>query len=158
MAFEKKYKNKTFHWEGSVHHKEEGLSLPGIKSRSALYLCMSPAQFPGRQELADLALVFSNGDQVAAEVSRLKRGLNVSFDATMVEVGKRGRPHVMVLWDLHVIGALSPSRPSAQGESRTGAAAMNSGADAWRQRASAPGHGFASASATQSRIADTTAP
>jgi len=100
MAFNQKYKNKTLHWTGSVHHGEEGLSFLWLNQKGALYVRMHPPQFPQKREMADLVLLYNEKEPVATEVAKLKRGSNFSFDATMVEVGKRGNPHVMVVWEI----------------------------------------------------------
>jgi len=108
-AFDAKFKNRTVHWEGEVHHIEEGLSFLWFNARGALYLRMSPPQFPQRREMADLVLSYNEADKtIPAVLATLKRGTNVSFDATAVEVGKRGKPHIMVLWELVKIGNRSP--------------------------------------------------
>jgi len=100
MAFNNQYKNKTFHWEGSVHHIEGGLNLLWMVQRGALFARMQPPQFPTKRDMPDLVLLYNEGEQVSTQVQQLKRGSNFSFDATMVEVGRRGAPHVMVLWEL----------------------------------------------------------
>jgi len=108
MAFKQKYENKTVRWEGEVHHVEDGLTFLMFNQKGSLYMRMFPAQFPKKPALPDLVLLYNDGDPVAKEVLKTKRGMNVSFDATMVEVGKRGNPHVMVLWELRKLsGALA---------------------------------------------------
>lgn len=99
LAFNKRYKNNTFYWEGTVHHIEEGLSLLWWSQRGALFARMHPAQFPAR-DIPDLMLLFNEGDKVANQVYKLKRGASIGFIATMAEVGKRGSPHVMCLWEV----------------------------------------------------------
>merc|ERR1711924_244188 len=106
MAFGKTYKNRTFHWAGEVHHIEEGFKLLMISQRGALFVRMNPTQFPSKPSLADLALLYEDGSEVGTKVGKLKSGANVSFDATMVEVGKRGAPHVMLLWNVSSGSAL----------------------------------------------------
>eukprot|EP00929_Paragymnodinium_shiwhaense_P122541 TRINITY_DN95386_c0_g1_i1.p1 TRINITY_DN95386_c0_g1~~TRINITY_DN95386_c0_g1_i1.p1 ORF type:complete len:333 (-),score=62.01 TRINITY_DN95386_c0_g1_i1:163-1038(-) len=100
MAFEKKYKNRTFAWSGSVHHIEDGFNFLWLNAKGTLFLRMDPPQIANKRHLADIALMFDEGTSVGKEVSTLKGGANVSFTATMVEVGKRGSPHTMVAWEL----------------------------------------------------------
>eukprot|EP00416_Gambierdiscus_australes_P045458 CAMPEP_0171116114 /NCGR_PEP_ID=MMETSP0766_2-20121228/89562_1 /TAXON_ID=439317 /ORGANISM="Gambierdiscus australes, Strain CAWD 149" /LENGTH=302 /DNA_ID=CAMNT_0011578525 /DNA_START=53 /DNA_END=961 /DNA_ORIENTATION=- len=103
MAFDVEYKNKTFHWAGAVHHVEQGLSFLWFNQRGALFTNMQPPQFPMKRDMADLMLLYNEGDEVGAQVQKLKRGTSVGFDVTMVEVGKRGAPHVGVLWDVRAL-------------------------------------------------------
>lgn len=101
MAFNENYKNQTFRWNGSVHHVEVGLSLLWWSQRGAVFVRMDPAQFPAKQNMADLVLLYNDNDkQVTDQVVKLKRGQTFAFEGTMVEVGKRGAPHVMSLWEL----------------------------------------------------------
>jgi hypothetical protein len=104
VAFGRSYKNRTFHWQGEVMHVEDGFKLFMFSQRGALFVRMTPTQFPSKPSLADLALVYEEGTEVGTQVGKLKRGANVSFDATMVEVGKRGAPHVMILWNVTANG------------------------------------------------------
>lgn len=101
MAFNEFYKNKTFHWQGSFHHVEEGLSFLWWSQHGAVFARMTPPQFPSKRDIPDLMLLYTEGTPVSSEVQKLKRGMEISFEATMVEVGRRGTPHVMVLWELH---------------------------------------------------------
>jgi len=101
MAFKDKYRNKTFHWEGVSHHLEEGFSLLWFNQRGALYVRMNPPQFPSKRDAPDVVLLYNEAEEVARKVEKLKRGAEFAFDATMMEVGKRGAPHVMLLWELH---------------------------------------------------------
>eukprot|EP00928_Gymnodinium_smaydae_P087682 TRINITY_DN71914_c0_g1_i1.p1 TRINITY_DN71914_c0_g1~~TRINITY_DN71914_c0_g1_i1.p1 ORF type:complete len:313 (-),score=57.79 TRINITY_DN71914_c0_g1_i1:474-1412(-) len=103
LAFDQKYKNKTFKWEGALHHVEEGLNFLWVNQKGAVFVRMDPPQFPGsmgRHALADLVLLYDNGSPVSKEIDKLKRGDTLNFEATMAEVGRRGSPHVMKLWEL----------------------------------------------------------
>merc|ERR1712137_1496189 len=100
------YKNQTFRWNGSVHHIEAGLSLLWWSQKGAVFVRMDPPQFPSKQNMADLVLLYNDYDkQVADRVSTLRRGQAFTFEGTMVEVGKRGAPHVMSLWDVQPLDA-----------------------------------------------------
>jgi len=105
MAFNQFYKNKTVHWQGSLHAIEEGLSFLWWNQRGAVYVRMDPPQFPGRRGLPDLLLTYTEGTTVAAEVRKLKRGSGLDFEATFMEVGRRGAPHTLALWELRTLPA-----------------------------------------------------
>lgn len=117
MAFNEKYKNRTFHWEGSVHRVEEGFNLFGWSQRGAVIVRMKPAQFPSK-DLPDLALVYSEREKVRDNVRKLKRGDSFGFVATMVEVGKRGAPHVMALWEVHPASRGASPKPDDRSPDR----------------------------------------
>merc|ERR1712224_911696 len=57
-SFAKKYRNNTIKWEGSLLRKEDGLHLLWIRQRSALFVRMSPSQFPKRESMADVVLTY----------------------------------------------------------------------------------------------------
>jgi len=119
VAFSEKYKEKTFRWEGALHHIEDGFSFLWFNQRGALYARMSPSQFSTRRDVPDIVLLFDDADQVGLQALKLKRGTAFSFEATMVEVGRRGSPHVMALWAVHPARARSSAgRPEASGSAR----------------------------------------
>eukprot|EP00441_Pelagodinium_beii_P032668 CAMPEP_0197627104 /NCGR_PEP_ID=MMETSP1338-20131121/5808_1 /TAXON_ID=43686 ORGANISM="Pelagodinium beii, Strain RCC1491" /NCGR_SAMPLE_ID=MMETSP1338 /ASSEMBLY_ACC=CAM_ASM_000754 /LENGTH=304 /DNA_ID=CAMNT_0043197727 /DNA_START=131 /DNA_END=1045 /DNA_ORIENTATION=+ len=101
VAFEEKFKNNTFLWSGTAHRVEEGFSFLGFSQRGAIFVDMDPQQFPTKRDLADLVLLYKEGDVLTSQVSKLKKGDKFQFTATMLEVGRRGQPHVMVLWELN---------------------------------------------------------
>lgn len=101
VAFNEKFKNKTFHWQGAAHRIETGFNLFFLSQRSAIFVDMDPPQFPHKRDLSDLVLLYKEGEELSSKVAKLKRGDQFDFTATMLEVGKRGAPHVMVLWDLN---------------------------------------------------------
>jgi len=106
MAFNEFYKNKTIHWQGSLHAVEEGLSFLLWNQRGAVYVRMDPQQFPGRRRgLPDLMLTYTEGTTVSAEVRKLKHGSGLDFEATFMEVGRRGAPHILALWELRALPA-----------------------------------------------------
>jgi len=100
VAFEENYKNKTVHWEGTVHHVEDAVSLLWLSQRGAVFVAMDPPQFPMKRDMVDLVLLYNGGDEVASKASRLPRGSRFRFEATMIEVGKRGAPHILALWEV----------------------------------------------------------
>jgi len=106
VAFNEKFKNKTVHWQGAVRHMEEGFNLLGYAQPSAVFVDMEPAQFSRKRDASDLVLFFKEDKEISATMRHLKRGDKIDFTATMVEVGKRGAPHAMALWDVSL-----PSRP-----------------------------------------------
>merc|ERR1740122_937475 len=66
---------------------------------------MDPQQFPGRRGLPDLLLTYTEGTTVAHQVRKLKRGSGLDFEATFMEVGRRGAPHILALWELRSLPA-----------------------------------------------------
>lgn len=131
MAFNEQYRNKTFAWEGIVHHVEDGFSFFGFNQRGAVFVRMVPPQFPSKRDAADLVLLYNDGDEVSTPAAKLKRGAALAFEATMVEVGKRGAPHVMMLWQLTepsaaaVEAAAAAAKSVAQGLLAEHAAALS---------------------------------
>lgn len=107
MAFSEKYKGKTFRWQGKVHHVEEGFTLFWWSQRGAAFARMDPPQFPSsRRESPDLVLLYDETSKaLAQQVTKLKKGETFGFEASMAEVGRRGAPHTMVLWDVFPAGA-----------------------------------------------------
>jgi len=109
-AFKDKFKSKTFRWQGKVHHVEEGFNLLWWSQRGAVFARMEPSQFTSSQfatkkEMPDLVLLYDeNSEKLSNQVAKLKKGEHVGFEASMVEVGRRGAPHTMVLWELFVEG------------------------------------------------------
>lgn len=105
-AFKTKFKSKTFRWQGKVHHVEQALSLLWWSQRGGVFVRMEPSQFSStpfstKKDMPDLVLLYdSNSDKLAKQVSKLKKAEQISFEASMVEVGRRGAPHTMVLWEL----------------------------------------------------------
>mmetsp|Transcript_34964 Transcript_34964/g.88064 ORF Transcript_34964/g.88064 Transcript_34964/m.88064 type:complete len:306 (+) Transcript_34964:122-1039(+) len=100
VAFKENYKNKTIHWEGTVHHVEDSLSFLWFSQRGAVFIRMQPPQFPSKRDMADLVLLYNDGDEVARAAGKLPRGKRISFEATFIDVGKRGAPHVLGLWEV----------------------------------------------------------
>lgn len=112
VAFQEKYQNKTIHWTGSVQRIESGFSFLGFNQRGAVFVRMSPPQFPAKRDMADIVLLFKDTDEVASGDSKLwklKRGDLFSFDASLVEVGKRGAPHVLALWEVMHNALINPA-------------------------------------------------
>lgn len=132
MAFNEFYKNKTIHWQGSLHAVEEGLSFLWFNQRGAVYVRMDPQQFPGRRGLPDLLLTYTEGTTVAHQVRKLKRGSGLDFEATFMEVGRRGAPHILALWELRSLPADYKKHTDANGAAGAGAkvdaAAVKAGA------------------------------
>lgn len=104
IAFDEKYKNRTFHWSGTVHHVEEGLNFLWWSAKGAVFVRMSPPQFANwnRKDMADLVLFYDESEPIGKEAIKLKRDHPINFEATFVEVGKRGAPHVMLAWEVHL--------------------------------------------------------
>lgn len=100
MAFNHKYRNHTFKWTGTMQRMEDGFSFFGFVIHGTIFVRMEPPQFPSKPQMADLVLTFSDENKVSKRATKLKKGQAFSFEATMLEVGKRGAPHAMVLWDL----------------------------------------------------------
>jgi len=105
LAFEDKYKNRTFRWKGRVHHVEPGLNFLWWSARGAVYVRMGPGKLENRsrggKDHADLVLLYEPGLPISKDVDELKRGSPLTFEATMLEAGKRGAAHVMVVWEVH---------------------------------------------------------
>lgn len=108
VAFDHKFKNKTLHWHGSVHHVEDGFNLFFAKQRGELFVRMDPPQFPERRgsTMPDLVLLYEPTGPLSKQIEKMRKGSQFDFLATMAEVGKRGAPHSMVLWELdHIVEA-----------------------------------------------------
>eukprot|EP00747_Dinoflagellata_sp_TGD_P182436 gnl/TRDRNA2_/TRDRNA2_36688_c0_seq1.p1 gnl/TRDRNA2_/TRDRNA2_36688_c0~~gnl/TRDRNA2_/TRDRNA2_36688_c0_seq1.p1 ORF type:complete len:313 (+),score=43.33 gnl/TRDRNA2_/TRDRNA2_36688_c0_seq1:140-1078(+) len=99
-AFKQKYKDRTFSWRGSATRSEEGFSILGWSQPSLLFVRMPDPQFPNKPDWPDLVLTFEPSAKVGEKVMKLKKGAVLDFEATMIEVGKRGAPHVMTLWEM----------------------------------------------------------
>jgi len=134
MAFNTFYKNKTFHWEGSVHHAEPGFNLLWFNQRGALFTRMEPAQFPSKPGMADLMMLYDESAEVGKEVGKMKRGQSFDFVATMVEVGRRGAPHAMVLWEVHPHALKPGSKASGHGADQAQAGAPTGAAAESREQ------------------------
>jgi len=105
LAFEDKYKNRTFRWKGRVHHVDPGVNFLWWSARGAVYVRMGPGKLQNRtKDHADLVLLYQPGLPISKDVAELKRGAPLTFEATMLEAGKRGAAHVMVAWEVHKDG------------------------------------------------------
>eukprot|EP00931_Biecheleriopsis_adriatica_P078733 TRINITY_DN52155_c0_g1_i1.p1 TRINITY_DN52155_c0_g1~~TRINITY_DN52155_c0_g1_i1.p1 ORF type:complete len:322 (+),score=73.61 TRINITY_DN52155_c0_g1_i1:61-1026(+) len=122
VAFNEKFKNKTFEWHGSAHRVEEGFNFLWLNQRGAIFVDMDPPQFPHKRDMADLVLLYKEGEELTSKVSKLKRGAKFDYTATMLEVGKRGSPHIMVLWDLTIT---DPGGKGGRIESRSAAVPLS---------------------------------
>lgn len=101
MSFSEKYKSKTFRWQGKIHHVEEGFSFLWWHQRGAVFAHMDPPQFTSRRGVPDLVLLYDDAsEKLAKQAAKLKREEIFGFEAAMVEVGRRGAPHTMMLWDI----------------------------------------------------------
>lgn len=101
VAFSEKYKSKTFRWQGKVHHVEDGITFLWWNQRGAVFARMDPPQFTSKREIPDLVLLIDDTKkELTKEVSKLKKGQEFIFEASMAEVGRRGSPHTMVLWEV----------------------------------------------------------
>eukprot|EP00446_Apocalathium_sp_SHHI-4_P020444 CAMPEP_0177259630 /NCGR_PEP_ID=MMETSP0367-20130122/58754_1 /TAXON_ID=447022 ORGANISM="Scrippsiella hangoei-like, Strain SHHI-4" /NCGR_SAMPLE_ID=MMETSP0367 /ASSEMBLY_ACC=CAM_ASM_000362 /LENGTH=325 /DNA_ID=CAMNT_0018713947 /DNA_START=38 /DNA_END=1012 /DNA_ORIENTATION=+ len=116
VAFNEKFKNQTVSWEGQVHHVEDSLSFLWLNQRGAIFTHMDPQQFPQKRDMADLVLLFNDGDAVAKAAGKLARGQRFAFEATFVEVGKRGAPHVLALWEVRPLKDASSNSSLGGGE------------------------------------------
>jgi len=96
VAFNENYKNKTISWNGEVHHIEPGFTFFWWSQRGAVFVQMDPPQLPAKRDAPDLVLLYEDGKM--PDVGNYKRGASISFEATFVEVGRRGAPHVMAMW------------------------------------------------------------
>lgn len=109
VAFNENFKNKTMSWHGAVHHIEPGFDFMWFKQKGAVFVNMDPPQFPQKRDSSDLVLLFDDTSEgVGKDVAKFKRGSSISFEATLIEVGRRGSPHVGVMWEVHEGPALPP--------------------------------------------------
>ena len=100
VAFNEKFKNKTMAWTGKLHRIEEGFSFLSFSQPNALFVDMDPTQpLPMKRESADVVLLFKENAELSSKIRKMKRGQKFDFTATMLEVGRRGSPHVMALWE-----------------------------------------------------------
>jgi len=129
MAFEDKFKNNTVHWRGKQHHQEQSLFvLPWALQQEALFVRMDPAQYPYKRDApADLVLLYNNSGAVAGKARALPQGSSFEFDATMIQVGKRGAPHMLVLWDLQALTEGAADGDGSPAARKIGQAASNEG-------------------------------
>lgn len=108
--FSEKYDGRTVLWAGRMHHIQEG-----IWGKNFLYMNMEPRLYH-RTDFRDLALVF--GKSLFEKASELNVGDRISLEATLLQLGKRGRPILGYLWDFNVT-AKAEDLPSLEEESRS---------------------------------------
>lgn len=92
--FENNYYGKTVKWEGRLLEVKEGYFR-----KNFIFIVMDPHQFSS-VTIADLAMIY-NGIKLDETVSELSVGDQLEFTATLLELGRRGRPHVGVLFSLN---------------------------------------------------------
>eukprot|EP01055_Gregarina_sp_Pseudo9_P000396 Gregarina_sp_Pseudo_9__395@NODE_1259_length_1736_cov_8_998232_g1184_i0_p1_GENE_NODE_1259_length_1736_cov_8_998232_g1184_i0NODE_1259_length_1736_cov_8_998232_g1184_i0_p1_ORF_typecomplete_len363_score39_71zfLITAFlike/PF10601_9/5e12zfLITAFlike/PF10601_9/4_3e02Cytochrom_B_C/PF00032_17/0_28zfCSL/PF05207_13/6_8e02zfCSL/PF05207_13/0_15zf_Rg/PF17915_1/3_8e03zf_Rg/PF17915_1/0_26DUF4131/PF13567_6/26zinc_ribbon_15/PF17032_5/3_5e02zinc_ribbon_15/PF17032_5/2_9e02zinc_ribbon_15/PF17032_5/2_4Sgf11/PF08209_11/2 len=91
--FEHDYYGKTVRWEGRLLEVKEGYFR-----KNFLFLVMDPHQHSSAA-FADLAMIY-NGIKLDSAVSELEVGDKLEFTATLLELGRRGRPHVGAVFSL----------------------------------------------------------
>lgn len=117
-AFKQKYKKRTFRWQGKVHHIEDGFTFLWWSQRGAIFVRMNPPQFTAKRDIPDLVLLYEDGDEkLSKQVLALKKGAEFSFEAAMIDVGRRGAPHTMMLWDVGPAGAAEDGSSASRGNS-----------------------------------------
>lgn len=92
--FEEKYADHTVRWQGRMHHVQEGFF-----SKHFIYIDMDPPYYP-RNDYRDLVLIF--GKTLLPGIATVDVGDEILFEATLLELGRRGRPHLGVIWGLNV--------------------------------------------------------
>jgi len=112
-AFESKFRNRNFRWQGEVLSIREGFQVLFMRSRSVIMVRMYPQRFQ-RQVFSispDLALLFD--EDRYEEVATLEPGSWVEFEAKMLSRGHRGDPEVMMLYYVGLAARPSPLDSSA---------------------------------------------
>mmetsp|Transcript_9877 Transcript_9877/g.21703 ORF Transcript_9877/g.21703 Transcript_9877/m.21703 type:complete len:304 (-) Transcript_9877:249-1160(-) len=98
-AFERDYHHRLFAWAGRVLKVNAGFNLLVWQQPSFVLVRMDPPQFQYRDQ-ADLVLSF--GVKFQQTVNELHEGDHLSFNATMLALGKRGAPSTMAIATLLV--------------------------------------------------------
>lgn len=99
VAFEDKFKNRTINWEGTVDRTEGRIDFLWVTQPGAVFVRMGPPQFPTK-DVADLVLLYKSGGDLEQAAQKLSRGDSIAFEASLMDVGKRGAPHVLAVWKL----------------------------------------------------------
>ncbi|KAJ1608943.1 putative signal peptide-containing protein [Cryptosporidium canis] len=112
--FEDNYQYKTISWTGRVIKVQEG-----FWKKHFIYIGMNPPQIVSNSgsPIPDLGLTFS--EELLPQISKIKPGDLLDFNATLVEFGKRGHPHFGQMWnftkvddELNMIDILLPKQKS----------------------------------------------
>lgn len=112
--FEDNYQYKTISWTGRVIKVQEG-----FWKKHFIYIGMNPPQIVTNSgnSIPDLGLTFS--EELLPQISNIKPGDLLDFNATLVEFGKRGHPHFGQMWnftkvddELNMIDILLPKQKS----------------------------------------------
>ncbi|KAH0472039.1 MAG: uncharacterized protein KVP18_003532 [Porospora cf. gigantea A] len=94
-TFNDQFAHRTVTWTGRLLKVVEG-----FWGKNILYMLMEPHQMQ-KAFSPDIAIVFDKAHN--SEIADLQAGDMVQFDATMVELGKRGHPHLAFLWEIYKI-------------------------------------------------------
>ncbi|KAH7647315.1 hypothetical protein FG379_002982 [Cryptosporidium bovis] len=112
--FEDNYQYKTISWTGRVIKVQEG-----FWRKHFIYIGMNPPQVVTNTgtPVPDLGLTFN--EELFPQISKIKAGDLIDFNATLVEFGKRGHPHFGQMWnftkaedELNIIDFLLPKQKS----------------------------------------------
>ncbi|KAH8584200.1 lipopolysaccharide-induced transcription factor regulating tumor necrosis factor alpha [Cryptosporidium sp. chipmunk genotype I] len=112
--FEDSYQYKTVSWTGRVIKVQEG-----FWKKHFIYIGMNPPQIVTNSgnPIPDLGLTFN--ENLLTQISKIKPGDLLDFNATLVEFGKRGHPHFGQMWnftklddEFNMIDALLPKQKS----------------------------------------------
>eukprot|EP01071_Lankesteria_metandrocarpae_P002150 Lankesteria_metandrocarpae@DN2112_c0_g1_i1.p1 len=105
-AFYDKYYRRDITWVGRVNRIQEG-----IFTKNFIFLTMNPSQFVpslGRSS-PDVGLMFSK--DFNARIADLEVEDEIAFEATLIELGRRGRPHLGILREFKVTAAKADLPP-----------------------------------------------
>lgn len=116
VAFDKNYKNRTVHWNGQVHrHRDTWGFFLLFGTRGLMEVRMDPPQQRMKGNLPDLLLEYDS-PKVREIVAEIPDGAWFDFEATMLEVGRRGAPHLAWLWSAKPAEKQRPPRKKKQAE------------------------------------------
>ncbi|KAF7459271.1 LITAF-like zinc ribbon domain protein [Cryptosporidium felis] len=112
--FEDNYQYKTVSWTGRVIKVQEG-----FWRKHFIYIGMNPPQIVTNSgnPIPDLGLTFN--EELLPQISKIKSGDLLDFNATLAEFGKRGHPHFGQMWnftkvddEFNMIDVLLPKQKS----------------------------------------------
>lgn len=92
--FEERYHDRTVNWTGARVHS---VSESTLFSKHFIYLIMNPPLNPGER---DLSLLF--GSELRDKAANLMPGDEISFEATLADLGRRRRPILGIMWDFNI--------------------------------------------------------
>jgi len=96
QVFERKYRRRTFLWEGEVLSVREGFDFAFFRTNNMILVRGVPSLY--LPMIPDMILMFS--PELNDKVAPLLPPAFIRFNATLVGLGRRGTAHILKLWDL----------------------------------------------------------